>query len=78
MKSPEIEPMVNPSEFKQKIEEIISQDYKVEFLGKNFNQIVALLTEIKAEKIYLWVKDIVGKKISRLQLVLKTRIKSGI
>lgn len=60
--------MVNPSEFKQRIEESLSQDYKVEFLGKNFEQIVNLLTEHKAEKIYQWVKDIVAKKIEPISI----------
>lgn len=55
--------MVNPEEFKNKVEEIVSQDYKVEFLGKNFNQIVGLLTETKAEKIYSWIKEVIGKNI---------------
>lgn len=60
--------MVNPSEFKHKIEESLSQDYKVEFLGKNFEQIVNLLTEHKAEKIYQWIKDIVAKKIEPISI----------
>ena len=32
--------MVDSEEFKNKIESIISQDYKVEYLGKDFDQIV--------------------------------------
>ena len=43
--------MANPEEFRRRIESSISQDYKVEFLGKNFDQIVSLLTETKAKKI---------------------------
>ena len=50
--------MVNPEEFRKRIEGSISQEYKIEFLGKNFDQIVNLLTDIKAEKIYNWIKDI--------------------
>jgi len=60
--------MVNPNEFKKKIEANISQDYKVEFLGKNFEQVMNLLTETKAEKIYQWVKDIVEKKIEPITI----------
>ncbi|MEW5897177.1 MAG: hypothetical protein AB1668_05765 [Nanoarchaeota archaeon] len=60
--------MVDPNEFKRKIEVSISQDYKVEFLGKNFEEIVALLTEIKAEKIYSWVKEIVDRKIEPITI----------
>lgn len=60
--------MVNPDEFKRRIETSISQDYKIEFLGKNFDQIVALLTESRAEKIHRWVKDIVERKIQPISI----------
>ncbi len=39
MKSLGVSLMVNPKEFKQKIESVLSQGYKVEFLGKNFDPI---------------------------------------
>lgn len=55
--------MVNSDEFKNKIEQLISQAYKVEFLGKNFDQIVNSLTDTKAEKIYKWVEDVVKNNI---------------
>ena len=51
--------MVDPEEFKKRIQANISQDYKVEFLGKNFEQIVQLLTDTKGEKIHQWIEDIV-------------------
>ena len=60
--------MVNPDEFKRKIEELIAQDYKVEFLGKDFNQIVALLTDQKVDKICHWIEEIVQKKIQPIIL----------
>ncbi|MFA6460915.1 MAG: hypothetical protein WCV90_01500 [Candidatus Woesearchaeota archaeon] len=60
--------MVNSKEFKDKIETSISQEYKVEFLGNNFDQIVNLLTESKAEKIYQWIKDIVDRKIQPITI----------
>ncbi len=60
--------MVNSNEFKRKIEGFISQDYKVEFLGKNFDQIVNLLAENKAEKIYQWVKDIVNRNVQPISI----------
>ncbi len=60
--------MVNPDEFKKKIETFISQDYQVEFLGKNFDQIVNLLTENKTEKIYQWMRDIVDRKIQPISI----------
>jgi len=59
--------MVNPKEFKNKVEKLVLQDYKVEFLGKNFDLIVNSLTDIKAEKIYKWVKDVM---INNIQPIL--------
>lgn len=55
--------MVDPEKFKKNIEKIVKQDYKVEFLGKNFNQIVSLLTEIKEKRIYAWIIEVIEKKI---------------
>ncbi|MBI2548610.1 hypothetical protein HYW21_04640 [Candidatus Woesearchaeota archaeon] len=55
--------MVSPEDFKNKVEKLILQSYKVEFLGKNFDQIVSLLTDTKAEKIYQWVEEVVRNKI---------------
>ncbi|HIG93350.1 MAG: hypothetical protein QT02_C0003G0041 [archaeon GW2011_AR9] len=55
--------MVNIDEFKQRIVQIVSQDYKIEFLGNNFDQIVYLLTENKAQKIYQFVQDVIARTI---------------
>ena len=55
--------MVNSEEFKKKVEQIISQEYKVEFLGNDFEKTVQMLTEVKAEKIYQWINEVVGKKV---------------
>ncbi len=60
--------MVNLVEFKKQIEESISQEYKVEFLGKNLEQIANLLTDTKAKKICQWVKDIVERKIEPISV----------
>ncbi len=70
--------MVSPDEFKKRIEVSIPQDYRVEFLGKNFDQIVNLLTEHKAEKIYLWVKDIAERKIEPISIGSKKPYKEWI
>ncbi len=70
--------MVDPDEFKKKIETSITQDYKVEFLGKNFDQIVHLLTESKTEKIYRWIKDIVERKIEPISIGSKKPYKEWI
>ncbi len=57
--------MAEPREFKKRIEESLSQDYKVEFLGDNFDKIVNLLTEAKAGKIYQWVTRFAAEITSR-------------
>ncbi|MBL7148340.1 MAG: hypothetical protein ISS82_05935 [Nanoarchaeota archaeon] len=67
--------MVDAEQFKRKIEEIISQDYKIEFLGKNFNQIVGFLTDTKAEKIYRWVLKVVKKNIQPITIASKKQYK---
>lgn len=55
--------MVDSEEFKAKIEKALAQQYKVEFLGKNFEQIVNLVNETKANDIYKWLEEVVKKKI---------------
>src|SRR3989338_2614348 len=75
---PEEQPMVDPDEFRKRIEASISQDYKVEFLGKNFDQIVHLLTDGKTEKMYQWIKDIVERKIQPISIGSKKPYKEWI
>ncbi len=55
--------MADSGEFKKNIEAIIAQEYKIEFLGKNFDEIVCLLTDTKAQKIFQWVGEVMAKKI---------------
>jgi len=54
--------MVNPDEFKKKIQKFVLQQYKVEFLGNNFDQIVSLLLDSKAQRIYDWIKEVLEKR----------------
>ena len=56
------QPMVDPQEFRKKIEAIIAQEYRIEFLWNNFEPIVNLLTETKTEKIYAWLEDVMQKR----------------
>lgn len=67
--------MVDPQEFRKRIETIVAQEYKVEFLGKNFEQIVHLLTEIKVEKIYAWLEEVIQKKIQPIVINSKKQYK---
>ena len=66
--------MVDVIEFKNKIEQLLSQEYKVEFLGKNFEKTVNLLTEVKANKIYNWINAVVAKKIQPILVGTKKQI----
>ena len=55
--------MVEIENFKTKIEEHISQDYRIEFLGNNFDKIVNLMTEKQVDRIYQWIEQVFKKKI---------------
>lgn len=68
--------MVDAKKFKEKIEAVVSQEYKIEFLGNNFEQIVNYLTEIKAEKIYSWVEEVLKKRIQPIVVGAKKPYKS--
>jgi hypothetical protein len=67
--------MVDLHNFKKKIEQSISQEYKVEFLGKNFDKIVTSLTDIKAEKMYRWVEDVIKENIQPIMIASKKSYK---
>ena len=58
--------MVNPEIFKISIRDIISQDYKLAFLGDDFDKTIEKITETKAEKIYFWVEDVIKNKVTPL------------
>jgi hypothetical protein len=55
--------MTNPIQFKKKIQETLSQDYNIEFLGDNFDKIVLEINSKLEEKIILWVNNINQKLI---------------
>ena len=55
--------VADPLLFKQRIVSILSQEYKVEFLGKDFDYIVGLLSDSNAEKIFNWVQDVMDKSV---------------
>ncbi len=67
--------MVNPTEFKTKIGLLLAQENRVEFLGQKFEQIVSLLTESKAEKIYQWLKEVIERKIQPIAVGSKNQYK---
>lgn len=63
--------MVNPENFKKIIREKVSQEYHLEFLGNNFDQIVQQLTDIKADKIYRWIDEVFNEKIRPIVIATK-------
>lgn len=67
--------MVNPEEFKKKVEAFIAQQYKVEFLGNNFDKIITSLNDSKTEKIYKWVEKVIEKKIQPILVGSKKQYK---
>ena len=52
--------MVDPEDFKGNIRKLISQDYKMGFLGDDFDKIAARLTKVQADKIYGWVNSVIN------------------
>lgn len=63
--------MVDPEDFKKKIKEMISQEYRLEFLGNNFDQIVHLLTDVKVVKIYQWIEGVIDESIRPIVIATK-------
>ncbi|MBI5389358.1 hypothetical protein HZB01_03185 [Candidatus Woesearchaeota archaeon] len=64
--------------YRRRIEGIISQNYRVEFLGKDFDKVVHLLTETKVEKIYGWIEDVVKDRIQPIGVGSKKPYKQWI
>src|SRR3989344_7086019 len=67
--------MVEVHKFKQKIEEIISQEYEIKFLGSNFDKTVGLMSKNNAEKIYSWTRDVLIRNIQPITIGSKNKYK---
>ena len=63
MLSLEVLLVVDPKIFKNKVKEIVPQGYSFEFLGVNFDQIVNIISETKAEKIFYWLNEVTKNNI---------------
>jgi mRNA-degrading endonuclease RelE of RelBE toxin-antitoxin system len=70
--------MVDVTEFKEKVTEIISQDYKIDFLGDDFDKTIDRLSETKAEKIYAWVREVVENNIAPIMKNARDKKYKGI
>lgn len=67
--------MVDPKIFKNTIKSKISQEYRLEFLGENFDKIVKKISETKAERIYNWIDKTIEKKIQPILIGSKKKYK---
>ncbi len=60
--------MVEPQEFKDKIRGIISQEYRLEFLGRNFDQITKMISDSKAQTIYIWIQRVIERRVQPITI----------
>lgn len=60
--------MADPKEFKQKIRDILAQEFRIEFLGEDFDRIVSMLTKPKEEKIYNWILGVIKKSVQPITI----------
>jgi len=67
--------MVDSENFKKTIRNMISQEYELEFLGDNFDKIVNLLSESKADNIYEWIKEVIERKTQPITIGSKKKYK---
>ena len=67
--------MVDPKIFKIRIRKLISQKYKIEFLGDNLDKIINKISDIKAEKVYDWIKRVTNKNIQPITVGSKKKYK---
>ena len=55
--------MVDPTSFKKEIRKRILQEYSIEFLGDNFDNICRQISDLRAEKIYVWIERVIRDEI---------------
>ena len=70
--------MVEVDEFKTKIRSVISQEYSLEFLGNNFEQIVETISDSKAQSIYNWIQKVIERKIQPITIGSKKQYKDWV
>lgn len=70
--------MTNPIQFKKKIQEILSQNYNIEFLGNNFDKIVLEINKNLEERIIIWLKYINKRLVIPLSINIKKEYKKWI
>jgi len=55
--------VVDSQTFKEEIRKRILQDYSIEFLGENFEEICKQISDPRAEKIYAWIENVIKNKV---------------
>ena len=67
--------MVNVKKFKNNIRKLVFQEYNIEFLGSDFNEIVKLMSEENSEKIYTLINKVIEKEIRPILIGSNKRYK---
>jgi hypothetical protein len=69
--------MVDAQIFKDEIRKLVSQQYELKFLGGNdkFENIVAQLSQSKADDIYNWIRKIISTEIRPISTASKKKYK---
>ena len=67
--------MVESQIFKEEIRKIVSQDYKLEFLGDDFDKIASFVSESRAKSIYSWIQRVLIKEIQPITIGSKRQYK---
>jgi mRNA-degrading endonuclease HigB of HigAB toxin-antitoxin module len=55
--------MVDPSEFKKQIKKRIIQNYTIEFLGDDFDDICKQISDTRAQRIYAWIEKAIKNEV---------------
>jgi hypothetical protein len=55
--------MVDPSEFKKQIKKRIIQNYTIEFLGDDFDDICRQISDTRAQRIYTWIEKAIKNEV---------------
>jgi len=53
---------------KKRIKGTLHQDYDIEFLGDNFDEITKQLTDSKADKINRWIEEVILRRIQPITI----------
>jgi len=67
--------MVNVEEFKKKIKESLSEEYKIGFYGDNFDKTIKILTDTQFQEILVWVKTVTDREADEIRRMSNKKYK---